>query len=78
MTLPPPDSASTIKHHPRKALRYKRPNALIPKQKIENTMTRTFLKDSNKKVSLVRNRVVYRLQKNPRRLNNHPNSPSNT
>ena len=46
MTLPPPDSASTIKQHPRKALRKKRPNALIPKQKIENVMTRTFLKNS--------------------------------
>ena len=44
MTLPPPNSVSTIKQHPSKALSLKRPNALIPKQKIENAMTRTFLK----------------------------------
>ena len=44
MTLPPPDSASTIKQHPHKELRKKRPNALIPKQKIENAMTRKFFK----------------------------------
>ena len=44
MTLPPPESTSTIKQYSRKALRYKRPNALIPKQKIENAMRRTFLK----------------------------------
>ena len=47
MTLPPPDSASTIKQHPYKELRKKRPNALIPKQKMENAMIRTFLKNSN-------------------------------
>ena len=49
MTLPSPDSASTIKKHPHKALRQKRPNALIPKQKIENAMTRTFFKKFNLK-----------------------------
>ena len=62
MTLQPLDSVSTIKQHLRNALRYKIPNALIPKQKIENAMTRTFLKTITlKKVSLVRNRGVYRL-----------------
>ena len=47
MTLQPQDSASTIKKHPSKELREKRPNALIPKQKIENEMTRTFSKNLN-------------------------------
>ena len=44
MTLPAPNSTSTFKQHPHKALRSKIPNALIPKQKIKNAMTRTFLK----------------------------------
>ena len=44
MTLPPPDSTSIIKQHSHKSLRQKRSNELIPKQKIENAMTRTFLK----------------------------------
>ena len=44
MTLQPPDSASTTRQHPSKVPREKRPNALIPKQKIENEMTRTFSK----------------------------------
>ena len=44
MTLQPLDSASTIRQHPSKAPRENRPNSLIPKQKIENEMTRTFSK----------------------------------
>ena len=46
-TLQPSDSASTTRKHPSKAPRKKRPNSLIPKQKIENKMTRTFSKNSN-------------------------------
>ena len=61
MTLPPSDSTSTIRQHPSKAPREKRPNALIPIQKIENVMTRTFLKILTKKLSLVRHRGVYKL-----------------
>ena len=44
IALQPPDSASTLKQHSSKVLREKKSNALIPKQKIENAMTRTFLK----------------------------------
>ena len=48
MILPPPDSTSTIKQHSRKVLGQRKSNAQIPKQKIENAMTRTFL--NNKKI----------------------------
>ena len=44
MILTPLDSAIKIKQHSRKLLRKKKSNALIPKQKIENAITRTFLK----------------------------------
>ena len=59
MTLPPPHSVSTIKQHPSKALSLKRPNALIPKQKIENAMTRTFLKKNYPKRHLWSETEVY-------------------
>ena len=63
MTLPTPDSASTIKQHPCKALSQKRPNALIPKQKIENAMTRTFLKQINlKRISGQKQRCIQTLE----------------
>ena len=51
----------------------------MSKQKFKNAMERTFLKKkfTLKKMSLVRNRGVYRLWQYQRRLNNHQNSPSN-
>ena len=72
MTLQPSDFETTHKQQPSKAPRWKRPNVLIPKQKLENEMTRTFFKKSNKKESLVRNRGEIQIPKASKKTQQSP------